>query len=147
MLIISSASWAIKLSLISLSFHEPSFLNSELTLLPFKASGGAKTVRQPFLLIQGSSAITMCLPSPTLHLYPLMKRSLPHKMLLQTREGLLPRGAFRKTLPLKYLPLKTFTRRLPGFLIIFQLCLGSMTWLNKLISLKPMPPTSLLLLS
>lgn len=86
----------------------------------------------------------MCLSFPTFHLIPLLNKSLPHKMLLDVSDELEPSLASRKSACLKYLPLRILVTMLLGFFMILQLCFASTAWLNKLSSLKPRPPFSLL---
>lgn len=132
----SSASWGRKCCLIK--------SRSQFTLLPLTLSFTMIEVRLPGLLIQGSLSIWIMFPFPTLHLWPLEKRSLPQQILLQAAEGEFPIRASMKFPSLKYLPRRILKRRLLGCLSSLQLCFASIAWLKAFICLNPKPPWSLL---
>jgi len=73
----------------------------------------------------------------------LTNKSLPNKILLQAKEGLDPKGAFKKSFSEKYLLFKNLLRSEEGDARIFQACLARTAWLKISISLKLIPPRSL----
>lgn len=98
-------------------------------------------------MIQLSVQTFVVLPSPSFITMPCAIRSLPWSILLQAKEGLVPRPQSMNEPFLQYLLLSTCETREFGCCRILHACLASNDWLKPLMSWNPSPPSSFLLQS
>lgn len=95
--------------------------------------------------IHPSPQILMLVPSPMCHLRPKISTSLPARILFQVYKEFFLSPASMKDLEGKCFAFKTLEYKESSFIINLHPCFASMTRLKTERSLKPKPPSSLLM--